>query len=101
DPGRRIAEARGAHDIVAAVAKESPHALVVLGGDVHDTHGSEGSTALEEGGALLRVASDRPDTEVGTYVFGGSWQALDHLLFAPRGPGPCLPVPLRVARRGK
>lgn len=100
DPGRRIAEARGAHDIVAAVARESPHALVVLGGDLNDTPGSEAITALEQDGALLRVASDRPDSEVGTYVFGGSWQALDHLFFARGGSGGYVTASFRAVREG-
>lgn len=100
DPGRRLAEARAAHDILVRVAKEYPHALVVLGGDLNDTPGSEPLLALEGSGALLRVASDRPAGEAGTYPFNGSWQAIDHLLLARGGAGRYVPGSFRSVREG-
>lgn len=100
DPGRRIAEARAAHAILVRVAADNPHALVVLGGDLNDTPGSEALLALEQDGALLRVATDRPPGEAGTYVFNGSWQAIDHLLLARGGSGTYVPGSFRSVREG-
>ncbi len=100
DPGRRLAEARAARDILGKVAAQYPRALVVLGGDLNDTPGSEPLTALEQDGALLRVASDRPASEWGTYNFGGTWQALDHLFFARGGSGQYVPGSFRSVREG-
>jgi predicted extracellular nuclease len=79
DPGRRVAEANGARDIVSAVAVELPDALVVLGGDLNDTPGSEALDALERGGALVRVARDIPPAAQATYFFQGAGSAIDHL----------------------
>jgi len=82
DPGRRLAEAQATHEIVAATAAELPDALVLLGGDLNDTPGSPPLAALEAGGALLRVASDRPLDLQATYTFQGQEQAIDHLFLA-------------------
>ncbi|HEX8820723.1 MAG TPA: endonuclease/exonuclease/phosphatase family protein [Archangium sp.] len=98
DPGRRLAEARAAHDLVAAVAVEHPRALVVLGGDLNDVPGSPPLQALEQDGALLRVASDRPDRETWTYAYSGDLQAIDHLLLARNAGGVYLPASFRAAR---
>jgi len=100
DPGRRLAEARGAHGILVRVAADNPHALVVLGGDLNDTPGSEPLMALEQDGALLRVASDRHESEQGTYVFGGALQAIDHLFLARGGSGRYVPGSFRAVRDG-
>ncbi|NBD08757.1 MULTISPECIES: endonuclease/exonuclease/phosphatase family protein [Corallococcus] len=99
DPGRRFAEATVSRDTVTAVAKEFPSALVVFGGDLNDTPGSDAINALEKDGALLRVASDRPDSETWTYVYSGQRQAIDHLFLA-RGGGTYVPGSFRVARDG-
>jgi len=79
DPGRRLAEANATRDIVTAVGKELPSALVVLGGDLNDFPGSAPINALEQGGGLLRVASDRPVDKQATYTFQGSDIAIDHV----------------------
>lgn len=79
DPARRLAEARATHDIMKATGEANSSALVVLGGDLNDTPGSAAIKALEEGGSLLRVASDLPDAEQGTYRFQGADQAIDHI----------------------
>lgn len=79
DPGRRLAEANATRDIVTAVGKELPAALVVLGGDLNDFPGSPPITALEQGGGLVRVASDRPLDKQATYTFQGSDIAIDHV----------------------
>ena len=80
DPGRRIAEAKAARGIMTATATELPDALVVLGGDLNDRPGSEAINAMEEGGALLRVAKDIvPEIDQGTYLFNGTKSALDHV----------------------
>ncbi|RKG92638.1 endonuclease/exonuclease/phosphatase family protein [Corallococcus sp. CA053C] len=101
DPGRRIAEATATRNIVADVAKTSPGALVVFGGDLNDVPGSEALTALERDGAMVRVASDRPASETWTYVYSGQRQAIDHLYHAPAPEGGTyLPGSFRVAREG-
>jgi endonuclease/exonuclease/phosphatase family metal-dependent hydrolase len=98
DPGRRLAEARAAHGIVTAVAAAHPRALVVLGGDLNDEPGSPPLAALEQDGALLRVASDRPDGVVWTYSYGGDLQAIDHLLLARNAGGVYLPGSFQAVR---
>lgn len=101
DPGRRIAEATASRDIVSGVAKATPGALVVFGGDLNDVPGSDALNALEKDGALLRVASDRPDSETWTYVYSGQRQAIDHLYLAPApAGGTYVPGSFRVAREG-
>lgn len=99
DPGRRFAEADAARDIVSTVAREAPGALVVLGGDLNDVPGSEPLKALELDGALLRVSSDRPDSETWTYSYFGDRQAIDHLYLA-RDSGAYVPGSFRAARGG-
>ncbi len=79
DPGRRVAEANGARTIVSAVAAELPGALVLLGGDLNDTPGSVALEALEQGGALVRVARDLPAAAQATYFFQGAGVAIDHI----------------------
>ncbi len=97
DPGRRFAEAAAARDIIANAAQAAPGALVVLGGDLNDVPGSPPIDALERDGALLRVASDRPDEETWTYSYYGDRQAIDHLYLA-RGGGTYVPGSFRTAR---
>jgi endonuclease/exonuclease/phosphatase (EEP) superfamily protein YafD len=97
DPGRRLAEAQVARDIVSGVAREWPGALVVLGGDLNDVPGSEPLVALEKDGALVRVAGDRPDSETWTYSYYGQLQAIDHLYLAAGG-GTYVPGSFKAAR---
>lgn len=98
DPGRRIAEARAARDIVAATAQEFPQAVVLLGGDLNDTPGSEPLNEIESSTELLRVASDRPIEEVSTYVFGGDLYAIDHIFVAVNTRGAYLPSSAKAVR---
>jgi predicted extracellular nuclease len=100
DPARRLAEAEAAHDIIVATAREFPDALVVLGGDLNDVPGSPPLHALEEDGELLRVSSDRPDSETWTYVYSGDHQAIDHLYLA-RGGGAYVPGSFKAAREAR
>lgn len=79
DPARRLAEAKAAQMIVAGVGAELPDALVILGGDLNDTPGSDPIKAMDLNGALVRVAADRPASEQGTYIFQGVDQAIDHI----------------------
>ncbi|MFP2933150.1 endonuclease/exonuclease/phosphatase family protein [Pyxidicoccus sp. 3LG] len=97
DPGRRYAEADAARDIVATAARENPDAIVVLGGDLNDVPGSEPIVALEKEGHLLRVASDRPESETWTYSYSGNRQAIDHLFLA-RGGGTYVPGSFKAKR---
>ncbi|MBI2390712.1 MAG: endonuclease/exonuclease/phosphatase family protein [Deltaproteobacteria bacterium] len=82
DPGRRLAEAQGARDIVGGVAAAQPDALVLLGGDLNDEPDSPPLRALEEGGALLRVSAGLPQDAIGTFTYGGKLQAIDHFYLA-------------------
>jgi predicted extracellular nuclease len=87
DPGRRLAEAQMAREIVDRVAADNDHALVVLGGDLNDTPDSEPLTALTGDGGYNRVASEKSVDDTYTYVY--QWQAelIDHLLLAPTSGG--------------
>lgn len=87
DPGRRLAEAQAAREIVAARAAAQPDALVLLGGDCNDVPGSATIDALEQGGALERAGGALPAAEAVTYVFEGHGLALDHLFRASAGAG--------------
>jgi uncharacterized protein len=79
DPARRLAEANASRTIVTQTATELPAALVLLGGDLNDMPGSAAINALEEGGSLLRVASDIPVADQATYTFQGQKNAIDHI----------------------
>lgn len=96
DPGRRLAEAQAAHDIVIASASEFPEGIVVLGGDLNDTPGSEPIDALENGGVLSRVAQDLPLVDQGTYQWNGQAQAIDHVFLATSASGVYVPASARV-----
>jgi predicted extracellular nuclease len=98
DPGRRLAEAQAARTILTTVAEAHPGALVVLGGDLNDTPASPPLDALELEGALRRVASDRPPTHTGTYLYAGEWQALDHLYVTRDAASRYLPGSFRTVR---
>ena len=79
DPGRRVAEATAAHDILVKVGAANANALVLLGGDLNDVPGSDPLNALEGDKKLLRVASDLPTTGQGTYKYAGGDLAIDHI----------------------
>jgi len=86
DPGRRLAEAQAARDIVQRVAAAQPGVLTVLAGDLNDVPGSPPLEALEANGGLFRVAKELPVDQQATYVFNGSGEAIDHLLEATEPP---------------
>jgi len=98
DPERRLAEAKGARRLVAARAKATPGAIVILGGDLNDLPGSPPLAALEEGAELRRATADMPSSEIGTILYGGRWQAIDHFYVATRAPGRMLPGSFQVFR---
>ncbi len=83
DPGRRLAEASAARDIVTKAQTDNPSAIVVLGGDLNDTPGSDTLTTLEQGGSMVRLAADLSAADQGTYTFNGAKTAIDHL-YAPK-----------------
>jgi predicted extracellular nuclease len=87
DPGRRIAEARAARDIVEQVASDHDDALVVFGGDLNDTPDSEPLEALTGDDGFLRVAQEKSLEETFTYVYRGNADSIDHLLLAPTSGG--------------
>ncbi len=96
DPGRRLAEAQAAAEIIAATAAERPETLVVFGGDLNDEPGSAPLAALESPGGLVRVAGELPDDEAGTYWYSGP-HAIDHLFIDARASGAYVPGTVRVA----
>ncbi len=96
DAGRRFAEADMARTILTEVAAERPGALVVLGGDLNDVPGSPPLEALEQDGALRRVSSDRPASELGTVWYQGKREPIDHLYQATGTAGPYVPGSFRV-----
>lgn len=98
DPARRLAEAKGAQAIMTSVGAELPEALVVLGGDLNDTPGSEPIKAMDLGGALVRVASDLPAAKQGTYIFQGVDQAIDHIYVVKGQAARYLPMSATVYR---
>lgn len=79
DPSRRLAEAKATREIMMAAAEANTGAVVLLGGDLNDVPGSDTINALEEGGALVRVAKDIPEASQATYTFAGEKQAIDHI----------------------
>ncbi|MCA9598671.1 MAG: endonuclease/exonuclease/phosphatase family protein [Myxococcales bacterium] len=96
DPGRRLAEAQAAHDIVVASTQEFPDAVVVLAGDLNDTPGSPPISALESGNVLLRAASDLPLAEQYTYQWNGHGEAIDHVYLATSAQGAYVPSSAKV-----
>ncbi len=99
DPDRRLAEAQGALKIVLEAVEREPDALVVLGGDLNDVPGSAPLNALEDGGLLLRAASDVSLERAWTYNFRGQLNELDHLYMAV-GTGSYVPDSANAFRDG-
>lgn len=87
NPDRRLAEAQEAREIVDEVVAANPEALVVLGGDLNDTPGSDPLEALMGNGGLQRAGAELPAEQMWTYDYRGDRQAIDHLLIAPSNGG--------------
>jgi uncharacterized protein len=100
DEGRRLAEATATRDIMLATAAELPDATVILGGDLNDVPGSPPLDALEEGGALVRILKDLPESSQTTFVFQGQGQAIDHIYAPPRTAERYVPDSALVVRDG-
>lgn len=83
DPERRLAEAQEARDIVEGVASANPDAMVVFGGDLNDTPGSDPLDALVSNGGLERAGDEKSNDQMWTFSFRGDLQAIDHILVAP------------------
>jgi len=99
DPGRRFAEAAAAHKIVLNSAAELPRALVVFGGDLNDTPGSEPLNAIEEGGKLFRVGSELESDW--TFADFRGTAAIDHLYLALPAEGRHVSGSAEVFRDGR
>jgi endonuclease/exonuclease/phosphatase family metal-dependent hydrolase len=97
DAGRRYGEAVSSRVIIEAFAEANPDALVVLGGDLNDTPGSDPLNALEEDGGLFRVTSVLGD-EAGTIRYAGTSQAIDHLYLATNASGVLLEQSVQIVR---
>lgn len=76
--GRRLAEARFTHNVLAEYIAAHPNRLVVFGGDLNDTPGSAPIEALESDGVLLRTTRNMPNEEIITW---GHQAAFDHLYY--------------------
>lgn len=87
DPGRRLAEAREAREIVDEVAHANPDSLVVFGGDLNDRPHSETLEALTADDGLRRAGRSFDEDELYTFYFDQERQAIDHLLKAPNTAG--------------
>ncbi|MBP5434489.1 endonuclease/exonuclease/phosphatase family protein [bacterium] len=98
DSSRRLAEARAAVKILERVAEQNPQALIVLGGDLNDTPGSEPVEILESSDSLLRVASDLPELDQATYYYHGEAIALDHIFQAVAASGSYVPKSAEVIK---
>lgn len=89
DPGRRLAEAEMARELVLAAAADEPESLIVFGGDLNDTPGSGTLNLIEEDGNLIRVAEELgPDAA--TVAFDGG-QFIDHIYLARDAAGLYVP----------
>ena len=97
DPARRLAEASAARAIALRVADENPDALIVLGGDLNDTPGSQPINALEGDGRMTRVAAELGDGAA-TYTYQGQPQAIDHLYLVETPSGRYVRGTARVVR---
>ena len=98
DPGRRAAEAIAARDIIREVAQTRRNSVIIFGGDLNDTPGSEPIEFLEEGGDLLRVAARLPEGEQWTHEFRSERNAIDHIYFAVGASGSVTPGSVWVVR---
>ncbi|MFB6263752.1 MAG: endonuclease/exonuclease/phosphatase family protein [Bradymonadaceae bacterium] len=82
DPGRRLAEAREAADIVNEVTDANAEARIVVGGDLNDTPDSPPLRALQRDGPALS-GRELPMQRRWTYCYRGDTEAIDHLLSLP------------------
>ncbi|MGM0557734.1 MAG: endonuclease/exonuclease/phosphatase family protein [Myxococcota bacterium] len=98
DPERRLAEAQEAREIVEEAAAREPDALVILGGDLNDTPGSDPLNALTANNGLLRAGAEKPASEMWTYDYRGDRQAIDHLLVARTNGGSYIETSAQVVR---
>jgi endonuclease/exonuclease/phosphatase (EEP) superfamily protein YafD len=79
DAGRRLAEAKKANEIVREVAAKYPQALIILGGDLNDTPGSDALEALQKDNVMSRVGQELTAGSDWTYNYNGIHEAIDHL----------------------
>jgi predicted extracellular nuclease len=100
EPERRLAEAVKTQELMVASGKANSNALVLLGGDLNDTPGSPPINALEEDGALVRVAKDLSPNAQGTYDFNGQLQAIDHIFATKAGYATLAEGSVKVTRDG-
>lgn len=105
DPGRRLAEAEGAREIILRYAEAAPERIVVLAGDLNDVPESAPLEALGRGGRLVRAVDPRAPERAHTYVFDGVTRAIDHVWFVAGAPARLVPESVsahwqRFAREG-
>ena len=94
DPGRRLAEATRAGEILALLAASRADALLVLAGDLNDVPTSPPLQAMAAATPLLRAAADLADDA--TYRFDGTHIAIDHIFQALDAAGAYVPGSARV-----
>lgn len=78
NPAWRAAEGLAAKNIISKRFAKNPNTLVVLGGDLNDTLGSNTLDNLVEDGDLIAAHSDK----TWTYQFRGDRSQIDHLIYA-------------------
>jgi endonuclease/exonuclease/phosphatase family metal-dependent hydrolase len=98
DPERRWAEANASRQIVEAASRLYPDALIVLGGDLNDTPGSDPILALESTGSVSRVASELTGSAAYTSSYRGAGIIIDHLYLSTLAGGAYLPGTAEVLR---
>ncbi len=81
DPGKRVAEARGAADIIGEALDAHPNRLALLAGDLNSTPDDPPIERLLDDSPLRRTDSS-DDTSDWSYCFDGERQAIDHILYA-------------------
>ncbi len=98
DPDRRRCEAKVTHDTLVEAAEKYPDSLIVTGGDMNDTPGSDPLDELSDDGKLLRVASDISDDS--TYKYNGTGQAIDHIFVSKEAAGSYVAKSAKVVKDG-
>ena len=99
DAARRLAEATAINDLIKARVEVSPEAILILGGDLNDTPGSETLLAIERGDLVTRVAKELGEAAA-TFLYKGAPLALDHLYLAKSKNGAYVKGSARVYRDG-
>jgi len=83
----RHGQAQVVNDFVDSLLALDPNANVIVLGDINDFEFSQTVDILEAGGVLHSLVKDLASPERYSYVFEGSSQVLDQILFSPNVAG--------------